>query len=481
MERFDHFFIGGEHVAPSSDERITVISPASEDPIGSVPAAVAADVDAAVAAARKAFEEGPFPKWSPAERAAAIRRLSAAIQKRGPQFAETIGRQNGAPIATALGTQVISATMALDAFAEIAETYPWESRRAGGLGQPIDVRQVPVGVCAAIVPWNVPLYLMATKIGPALAAGCTLVVKPAPETALDPYLLAEAIVEAEIPPGVINIVTAEREASESLVTHPGIDKVSFTGSSAAGARVASLCGAELKRCTLELGGKSAAILREDFDPGKIETLVGAGFLNNGQACLAQTRILAPRARYDEIVAALGDCIAAKRLGDPMDPATEIGPLVAERQRARAEDLIASARAEGARLVCGGDRPKQPEQGWYVAPTLFADVHNGMRIAREEVFGPVLVAIPYDDDADAVRIANDSDFGLGGGVWGEDAERAAALAKQIRTGSVTVNNGVLLDFKSPFGGFKKSGIGRELGPEGVGAYTEYQTVIYAPGT
>jgi aldehyde dehydrogenase (NAD+) len=476
FERND-FFIDGEWTRAEGRSTIEVIGAATEEPIGRVPEASPADIDSAVAAARQAFDHGPFPRWSPTERADALSRLSQALQARGQQIADIISRENGCPAQQSIMTQVFSATMVLDVYADLTRKHVWEDDRPGAISARVRVRRTPVGVAVGIIPWNVPLFVMMLKAAPALAAGCTMILKASPETALDPYILAEAVQEAGIPPGVINILAAGPKASEYLVRHPGINKVSLTGSTATGARIGSICGEQIKRCTLELGGKSAAILLEDVDlEGSLQNLLMAGLLNNGQACGAQTRILAPRSRYTEVVDALAAAVGALKVGDPLDPETNVGPVVSRRQRDRIEGYLEIGKQEGARPVCGGGRPASLPRGWFIEPTVFAGVDNQMRIAREEIFGPVLCVIPYDTEDDAIAIANDSPYGLCGSVWTKDPEHGGSIAAHMQTGCVVVNSANLIDFLAPFGGFKQSGIGRELGPEGIEPYVEYQSII-----
>ncbi len=478
MNEHDKLFIGGEWVAPEGKGVIEVISPHTEEVIGTVPNASTADIDKAIAAARNAFDNGPWSQMSPAERGEGIKRLSAALSSRAQDIADLISAQNGSPKSWSIMGQVFSATMVLDTYASLASGFPFEEERTGALGSPVRVRRAPVGVAVGIIPWNVPLFICALKLGPAMAAGCPIVLKPAPETPLDAYLLAEAVIEADLPPGVVNIVAAGREVSEHILTHPSVDKVSFTGSTAVGRHIGEVCGGLLKRVTLELGGKSAAIVLDDanLDEATLGNLVMSGVMNNGQVCGAQSRILVSRKRYDEVVEALGAKVGALKVGDPLDAENEIGPLVTARQRDRVVGFLEAGVAEGARVVTGGGTPADLDKGWYVEPTVFADVNNDMKIAREEIFGPVLSVIPFDDEAQAIKIANDSDYGLCGSVWTADAEHGAAVAAQVRTGVVAINSAMILDFNAPFGGFKQSGIGRELGPEGIGPYTEYQTII-----
>jgi aldehyde dehydrogenase (NAD+) len=475
VQTYDKFFIGGEWVAPEGTEVLDVISPSTEEVVGRVPVATNADMDRAVAAARKAFDEGPWPTTSVKERADILSAISAAITARTEEIAACITDENGAPYIFSQLGQVYAATAVLDHYAAAALAMDFEEHRTGLLG-PVIVNRAPVGVAGAIIPWNVPLFILALKLGAALAAGATVVAKPAPETPLDTYLLAEILQEVGLPAGVVNIVAGGREVGEHLVRHPGVDKIGFTGSTAAGRKIGAICGEQLKRVTLELGGKSASIICEDADLSpSLDSLMPFALMNNGQACLAQTRILAPRSRYAEVRDALAERIANFPVGDPHDPTNECGPLVAERQRDRVEGFIAQGKAEGATVVVGGGRPAGLDRGWYVEPTLFADVNNQMTIAREEIFGPVLSLIPYDTEDEAVAIANDSDYGLSGSVYAGDTDRGIEIAKRVRTGSYAVNN-YGIDFGSPFGGFKSSGIGRELGPEGIGAYLEDQSIL-----
>ncbi|MDI2131792.1 aldehyde dehydrogenase [Yinghuangia seranimata] len=476
MRVHDKVFIGGEWVAPAGTGTFDVHNASTEEVIGRVPAGTEEDVNAAVAAARKAFDEGPWRTSTPEERGKVIAALSAGVMARLQEFAEIIAQETGCPIDNSIGVQVFSSTMVLDYYAKLVNEYPFEEQRQGAIFKTL-VRREPVGVVAAIVPWNVPLFVTVLKLAPALAAGCTVVLKPSPETALDAYLLAEVAIEAGVPAGVLNIVVADREVSEKLVVHPDIDKVSFTGSTAAGRRIGALCGERLRPVTLELGGKSACILLEDADLDKaVPGLLPGSLNNNGQACVAQTRVLAPRSRYDEVVAKLAEHVGAMTVGDALVKGNAIGPLVSERQRDRVLGYIEKGKAEGARVVVGGGRPEGLDKGWFVEPTVFADVTNDMTIAQEEIFGPVLAVIAYEDVDDAVRIANDSPYGLSGGVWSEDVEAATEVARRIETGTMSVNSWVAMDFGAPFGGYKQSGLGRELGPEGLDALVEFKTVV-----
>ncbi|MGP3956019.1 aldehyde dehydrogenase [Nonomuraea sp. 3N208] len=473
MRQHDTLFIGGEWVAPAGTGTIDIVSPHTEEVVGRVPEGTAADMERAVAAAREAFDHGPWPRMTFAERAEVIGRLAAIYNERQGEMAALITEEMGSPITFSNLAQAPQPLGMLQYYAELGKTYEQEEQRPGLFG-PVTVRREPVGVVAAVVPWNVPQFVTMTKLAPALLAGCTVVLKPAPETPLDAYLLAEWVAEAGVPAGVLNIVTAGREVGEHLISHAGVDKVAFTGSTAAGRRIAAICGEQLKRVSLELGGKSAAIILDDADlAASMGFLSMASLMNNGQACVAQTRILASRNRYDEVVEAIANMVNSQPVGDPADPATGIGPLVAKRQQERVEGYIKIGMEEGAKVVVGGlDRPH--DRGWYVSPTVFAGVSNDMRIAREEIFGPVLAVIPYEDEADAVRIANDSDYGLAGTVWTGDTERGMEVARQVRTGTYGVNC-FMLETNSPFGGYKASGVGRELGPEGLQAYLEYKSI------
>jgi acyl-CoA reductase-like NAD-dependent aldehyde dehydrogenase len=470
------FFIGGHWVESRGSEEHRALEAATGEPLGVAALGTEADIDAAVTAAREALDHGPWGRTDAAERAATMLRLADALDARAEATSNLVSRENGMPItlSTAFNGQAPSGLLRM--YAQLIKTYPLEEVRASQAGSTI-VRRVPVGVVGAITPWNYPLVLAMMKIAPALAAGATIVLKHSPETALDSYVFGDAAQEAGLPPGVLNIVLAGRDAGAALVSHPGVDKIAFTGSTAAGRAIGAECGRLVRRCTLELGGKSAAIVLDDADLGAFTAGLGAAaFMNNSQTCTTQSRILAPRSRYEEVVDAVATAARELVVGNPLDPAVTCGPMASEQHLSRVMGYIDIARNSDARLVCGGGRPAGQERGWFVEPTVFADVKNSDQLAREEVFGPVLAVIPYDGDDEAVAIANDSDYGLSGSVWTGDERRGIEVSRRVRTGTIGVNY-YQLDLGSPFGGMKDSGIGRELGPEALTNYLEYQS-IYA---
>lgn len=469
----DTIYVDGEWVA-STGPRREIVSPASLEVVGYAPDGTPDDMDRALTAARRTFDDGAWSSLPISERASYLERAGAIFAERAMELAELITAEMGSPITFSRNAQGPIAQHVLGYFAALGRQFEVEQKRTS-LSLPAMVIHDPSGVVAAIAPWNYPQALLLMKIAPALVAGCTVVAKPSPETAIDGLVLAEVFDEAGLPPGVLNVVPADREAGEYLVSHGDVDRVAFTGSTQAGRRVAEICGRDLRRCTLELGGKSAALILDDADvDSTMQGLRDAAFRNSGQTCTNQTRILVPRSRIDEFTDALCGMVSSLVVGDPTDPNTEIGPLVSKRQRERVEAYVALGQDEGAKLALGGGRPKGLDVGWYVEPAVFTGVDNSMRIAREEIFGPVVCVIPYEGDAEGAAIANNSEYGLAASIWSNDAERALGIAKGLRAGLLLIN-GEGGSFDAPFGGFRQSGVGRECGVEGLLAYTEPKQV------
>jgi len=475
----DTIYIGGQWVAPSSNHKIAIQSPATGERVGSAIAAGEGDVDHAVAAARAAFDDpSGWSNWEPADRAAVLNEFAGQYQLAAQDMVHTVCRQNGMPISHAALLEGAVPGMLLTYYAGLIEQLPGSETRQTPLGTRTLVSHVPVGVVAAITPWNVPQTQSAFKYVPALAAGCTVVLKPSPETPLDALLLAELAEKAGLPAGVLNVLPGGADVGRALVASAGVDKVSFTGSTSAGREVASTCGRLLRPATLELGGKSAAVILDD--PGLdlsefADQLCAATLFNTGQMCFASTRILAPRRRYDEVVDFCTAMAQSLVIGDPLDPSTQIGPLVNAAQRQKVERYIAQGLADGGTVTTGGKRPPHLPHGYFIEPTIFAGLDNSSVVAREEIFGPVLTVIAYDDEDDAIRIANDSEYGLGGTIWSPDHDHAVAVAARIHSGTVGINH-YLPDITAPYGGIKNSGIGRELGPEGFRGFQHIKSIF-----
>jgi aldehyde dehydrogenase (NAD+) len=475
LRHTDRFFIDGEWVLPSSDATFDVVDSSTEQVYFSVPEAQAVDIDRAVAAARRAFDDGPWPRMSHVERGEFLKGIAAGLRDRAEDIGQIWPRESGALYQMARrGAAGIAG--AFDFYAGLATTFPFEERVQPSMGEFGLLVREPVGVVGAIIPWNAPLGLITYKIAPALLAGCTVVLKCSPEAPGDAYVVAEIAEALGLPPGVLNVVTADREVSELLVRDARVDKITFTGSTAAGRRIASICGERIARCTLELGGKSAAVILDDMDLNEAAaTLAGAECMLAGQVCSSLTRIIVTRRRHDELVDALASAFSQVRVGDPFDSTTQMGPLVSSRQRDRVEGYIAQGKEQGARLVTGGGRPKDLDRGYYIEPTVFADVENSFTIAQEEIFGPVLSVIPADDEEHLVATANDTIYGLNASVFTHDVDRARQVAGRLRSGTVG-HNAFRTDFGVAFGGFKQSGIGREGGTEGLLPFLETKTVI-----
>ena len=472
----ERFFIGGEWVKASSPDQISVINSSTEDVFFRVAEAKEADMDGAVAAARVAFDRGPWPRLTHAERADFMLKIAAGLDERGIEIGQIWSGQAGI-INTLATASAPGHGQPFRYYASLATEFPFEERHPPTAGGNVGmIVREPVGVVGAIIPWNGPMGLIGSKVAPALLAGCTMVIKASPEAPGEAYVFAEIAEAIGLPAGVINVVTADRPVSELLVRDPRVDKISFTGSTAAGRRIASICGERIARVTLELGGKSAAVVLDDFDIATAaSTITSRACLMTGQVCSSLTRIVVTRDRHDDLVEALGESFAQVKVGDAFDANTGMGPLAMQRQRDRVEGYIAKGVEEGAKLASGGQRPKNLDRGWFIQPTVFGNVDNSFTIAQEEIFGPVLSVIPADSEEQAIDIANDTIYGLNNSVFTNDADRAYEVARELRSGTVG-HNAFRTDFGIAFGGFKQSGIGREGGRDGLLPYLEAKTII-----
>lgn len=470
------FYIDGEWVDPSTNRTIEVIDAATEELYYTVAEAEAADVARAVTAARRAFDEGPWPRMSPSERAEYLRAIARGLAERSGDLVELWPRETGI-IASIVPAVLEEVPAAFDYYAGLAERHPFEQEvpTSSGAGFGMIVAE-PVGVVGAIIPWNTPMHLAAWKLAPALLAGCTVVVKASPEAPGAAYVIAEVADQVGLPAGVVNVLTADREASEALVTDHRVDKITFTGSTAVGKRIGTIMAERIGRYTLELGGKSPALILDDMDVTEAaDSLTGGACFVSGQICASLTRVIVPRHRHDQMVEALADRFSRVKVGNPFDPSVQMGPLASRRQRDRVEGYVQIGKDEGAVLAFGGNRPRDLDRGWFIEPTVFGNVDNSSRIAQEEIFGPVISVIPAADEDDAVRLANDTVFGLNAAVFTHDPERAREVAGRLRAGTVG-QNGNRADFGIGFGGFKQSGVGREGGVAGLLPYLENKTVV-----
>jgi len=479
-------YVDGKWCDAEGGRSYALPNPATEEEIARAPDASLADVERAVAAARRAFDEGPWPRTPVAERVAILHRIADGIERRKDEFRDVLVAAHGAEFVTH-GPQLDQPIQLIRNYAELARGYRFEellplveqpTPAGANLVSTLLVRQ-PVGVCALIPTWNFPLWVTAQKFAPALAAGCTMVVKPSPWGPLIDLMIAEVAEEAGVPPGVLNVISGQSpELGPALVGDPRIDKVSFTGSNATGKRIMASVAKNMTRVHLELGGKSALIVLDDYDLGPaVPNAASSAFFHAGQGCAMNTRVLVSRARHGELVAKMAGFVkAAVKIGDPADRSVMLGPVIRPERRAAIEEYIASGREEGAELATGGGRPAGLSRGWFVEPTIFGNVRSEMRIAREEIFGPVVSVIPFDDEEDAIRIANDSAYGLFGGILSNDKRRAIEMARRIRTGGISIN-GATNTYQKPSGGFKHSGIGRENGRFGLEEYTELQVVMW----